>query len=400
MDFKPFYLLIATIALAAGVYQGVRDAREERPAAEERGRPDPQNRQGPGDATSPGGEPGRTPDGEPGDRSRGVRPDTAPTAGEEQRLARVEKLLDDLDFSGAAREARALAGESITSARTRALRLEARALAFEALLPRDLAPAADPAAASERFEVLLANRTRLTATRVKEYPHAYELELADGRRAEVAREDVLGIERTAAPRRLAEENAALARKVEGWSDPVKIYEEGVLGFCRLGFPEEGYRLLEQLLWASESSRVPRAAAERGPTPGRHMPPEEELVRHWEIAAGLRPLPAAAGDEREPSPGDTGDTADGRQSPARLDDGSPDRDLRSAVARVNRLLGSADTLYKISFRQEGNEPQMRQALDLLRRAQAILGGLPVDDEVVELKRKVVSLMQRVNKDSPF
>jgi hypothetical protein len=406
MDWRALFLLIAVLAFGAGVLVGWGDFRREKlareapgklegasPAPEPRGplvrRSTPARFRGGGDGYDPpleepafeaGGEPAA---GTPDRPSRGhEEPDVIADAArsssgtplgpaQAEQISRLEKLLADHEFATAAGEARQLAASSSGVTRELALRLEAKARAFEKLIP---APAPQE---GKVFEVLLSNQQKVRATKLQEEPDSYRLTLENGSIFSPRREDVLRIQQLRDQAVGREQWEALAPRIARLEHPVDLYFRGVVRCYQLGLRQEGYRLLERLLLLPDSELVPIL----------HSSDDEEVLKNWELARS--PLPVAgAGPARPNVPAP-------RPRPELF---GPDEN--KALARANQLFGEAKALFGAAFGKEGREDEIQKAYDKLLEAQQILGRLPPSDQVRDLSRAVSHKLFDVAKALPF
>ena len=441
MDLRPPYFLATTLALALGVIMGWQDAQEalrgqegnraggdSLPAttgaqSDDTGYAGNRGDSGDsGESGDPGDSPGEPPSGKspsgksPSGKSPsgpelsvstdgGFLPDDTtatsgvvpPTPDEDRRLEAIEHLLKAQEFDRAAQQSADLAVQSRTSARDLALRLEARARAFAVLVPEG------KAAPPPRIEVLYANRSRVYAMQAIEEPDGYRLTLENGDVIWADREDVLELERLNSREYLQTARSELARRGENWVDPVRIYREGVLRFYELGFPQEGYRVLLNLLWQPGSDRVARdalrEAERRAGSAGAGL---QDLVKNWEIAAGLRPPAGHEGEIDEDGPISGLDRAGGNRgalSGRSIRPADPSTD-QPTFDEAQRLFSQANDLYVNAFRQEGREDELRRAIAILERTESILVRLPAEDRVTALRRRLMSLKRNVNRSLPL
>lgn len=431
MDFKSLCVLIAFIALGAGIFQGWSEYQFEKKARDEQadlgGDLDgdktalvSRTRKTGGRKTRP---PEKTTDGSRAPRSTVDNPkpvvddpELDPSLSldvsedDEVKLAALEKLLVRHDFKQASEDARALAEETQGMARARAQQVEGKARVFEALLP----PSTEKI--PEFQEVVDANRTVFIVRRLEDRFDHYRMVLLSGVITDMKKEDVIEI-RQADSKGIRKTLAVkLLKQVKKYDEPINLYLRGVRKFYRVGLRKEGLGLMDRLLAMRDGDLVLAVLGEEQ---------SEVLFPYWNLARGsaistLRrkferaklamvsrvgvpggtPPASAVGDGGVSS--GTSDRGNGGTSGIDLGpaEAVPTGPLdETAFAEVLAQVRRADEIYLKAMPSKDGK-NIKRAFILFSASQEALYRMPDDDRVRSLRRKVTQRIFDAYKALPF
>lgn len=317
-----------------------------------------------------------------------------------EALERVKVLLERGSLDDGGRIAKKIAEESLSRARFDARRLAARAELLSRLLDatraeelnrepdreldRPRTELRDGSPDATRYEVLLANGVHILARDVEERPSEYIVRIDAGDRRSLPREDVVEVrEAPAAPQASAAgENAHPARDApavrsanDGNAGPVERFYRDVSVPYRAGETKRAYQVFTEILERAEGENLVREIAKISGA-GK----EDSLFDLWRDAIAKE---------------DPGEAA--------VDLLPPPRTRAEGVARARRLFDEARAGYRAAFGKEGREKELVAAYEKLRKAQDNLALIPesaVDEEVRELRRRVVQFLFDIERALPF
>ncbi len=433
MDFRSLCILISALALAGGILVGWTDYqrdREARPEPTDSGptmRPATPQDTGSGARGTPrkrtrGGDRTRTDDGSDsvattsGDRasdgsSSAARREslTKITAAQRGEIDAIRGLISEQDFSAAESRARQMAENAEGLARAKARQLEAKAIVFDRLVPKETSAGAQTTPNAR--EILLANRQTLVATSVATEYDGYDVKLISGTNVRLRKEEVLEVRDLDPKAYNDQQRKILERRVRHLSHPIDLYLRGVRKYYQHGLRDEGYELLERLLSMPDGEQVPLVF---GGNEG------DELLGYWEEASGkgVKAIEqASSGDlvARGPngSTASTGtESTPGNTQPDRHDDtGSQDTGTSAGatttgtvdaetLGKIHQAYGQAVALYRAARGVDDRGADLEKAYQTLLAVQEKLHELPETDEVRKLRRKVGVTIYDVYKASPF
>ncbi len=428
MDFKSLCVLIAFVALGAGIFKGWSEYQLERQTRDLSAGID----RDVDTVTASGSRKTRAPEGSRpasplGDERRPrssvadpqplavkPRPDPAMSlvvsADDEARLAALDALLVKHDFARATEDARVLVDETRGMARARAQQVEGKARIFAALVPPE----------SEKIlefqEVVNANRAVFVVRHLEDRFDHYRMVLVSGVVTDMKKEDVIEV-RPADSKSIRKKLAKkLRQRIEKYDEPINLYLRGVRKLYRLGLRKEGLRVLNRLLEMRDGDLVLAVLA---------ADESETLLPYWNLARGstvtaLKKRAERAAIEaasRVAVPGGvpvasairdgdgSGDHLDRLDRASDVVDLSPSEDAptgpldEAEFEKVLTRVRQADEVFLAASRANDGK-SIKKAFNLFSAEQEVLYRMPDDDRVRSLRRKVTQRIFDAYKSLPF